>query len=460
MNLDFLPRFYRLATVSVLSNMMVPLAGLADTAFLGHLEDIRDLGGVILGSLLFDYLYRVLKFLRNSTNALTAEAQGQADELELQAAKLQATQLQDTGAKETGVMLALLRCGLVAIALALVILALQYPIKTLGFAVLSGTPAIEASGLEYFNARIWGAPAVLLNFVLLGWFLGQERTGVVLLMSLAGNLSNVLMDYWMILRWDWGSSGAGLATALSQYLALGLGLVAIATKLNWPALTAAYRQVWDWPALQSILKLKANILIRFVVLISTYAIFTNLSAGFGTEVLASNGLLLQIALLSQFTVQGIGMTTQTLVGNFKGKGELEATIPVLLTAIAHALVIALGLAGLAIGFPQSVFGILTNHADIAQAMGVEAIWLLPLLSCTAIAFMLEGYWIGLKRGEVLRNGALVAFGIGFGPLAIAAGYTQSNGLLWSALVGYMAVLMVALAWAFVVQPAPLANEIS
>lgn len=51
---QFLPRFFRLATIAVLSNMMVPLAGLVDTAFLGHLEDIDYLAGVILGSILFD----------------------------------------------------------------------------------------------------------------------------------------------------------------------------------------------------------------------------------------------------------------------------------------------------------------------------------------------------------------------------------------------------------------------
>jgi len=60
---DFLPRFYNMASINVLSNMMVPLAGIVDIAFLGHLADIRHLAGVILATILFDYLYRVLKFL-------------------------------------------------------------------------------------------------------------------------------------------------------------------------------------------------------------------------------------------------------------------------------------------------------------------------------------------------------------------------------------------------------------
>ena len=122
---------------------MVPLAGLCDAAFLGHLSNINYLAGVILGGLLFDYIYRILKFLRNSTNALTANAAGQED--------------------NTAVRVALLRCGLIALAIATLILLLQYPIHNLGFWVLSGSLEIERAGLDYFNARIWGAPAVLLN---------------------------------------------------------------------------------------------------------------------------------------------------------------------------------------------------------------------------------------------------------------------------------------------------------
>lgn len=290
---SFLPRFYPLATVSVLSNMMVPLAGLCDTAFLGHLQELKYLAGVILASILFDYLYRILKFLRNSTNAMTAQAVGEED--------------------SPGILLAGLRSSLIAIAIALLILLLQYPIQKFGFFVLSGAQDIESAGVVYFNARIWGAPAVLLNFVLIGWFLGREKNGIVLLISAIANGSNVLLDYLMISRWGWASMGAGLATALSQYLALFVGLMAIILK----DLKQALPQVLEMQALQSAVTLKANILVRFLALISAYAIFTNLSAGIGTELLAENGLLLQIALLSQFTIQGVGMTTQTLIGNMK-----------------------------------------------------------------------------------------------------------------------------------------------
>lgn len=431
---QFLPRFSRLASIAVLSNMMVPLAGLVDTAFLGHLADISHLAGVILASILFDYLYRVLKFLRTSTTALTAQAFGANNAV--------------------AVVSAGLRSGVIALAIGLIILAVQYPLQKFGFALLSGSPTVEISGVDYFYGRIWGAPAVLLNFVLIGWFLGQERNGIVLIISLVGNLSNVGLDYLMINRWGWASAGAGMATAWSQYLALAVGLLAIAFSVSWGMIAEALKDFWHRETLKETVLLKGNILIRFLALITTYALFTNLSSSLGTTVLAQNGLLLQIALLSQFTIQGVGMTTQTLTGNFKSKGQTELLGPLIFTSMVTTLLIALGFALGAILYPDLVFGLLTNHEEINRSLTEYSFWLLPLLEITAIAFMLEGYFIGLKEGKILRNGVLIAFFGGYLPWLTAGAYWQNNHFLWLSLVSYMVTLALFLGWQFLTSFAP------
>ena len=421
---SFLPRFSKLASVSIFSNMMVPLAGICDTAFLGHLSDIRHLAGVVLGGILFDYLYRILKFFRNGTNAITSQAVGKNDHQQI--------------------LLAGLRSALVAVAIAIIILLLQYPIQKFGFAILSGSPDIESFGVDYYNARIWGAPAVLLNFVLIGWFLGQEKSALVLAISLVGNCSNAVMDYFMINQWGWSSMGAGLATALSQYLALLVALIGVASCIDWQALPAALKKVFDWQALKSTVILKGNILVRYIAMITAYSIFTNLSAGMGTEVVAANGLILQIVLLSQFTVNGIGLTTQTLIGNFRGKGETEQMMPLLSVAMFASLTISLMFASVSILFPETIFTLLTSHGEISHSAIAYITWLLPLLSCGAIAFVLEGYVIGLKESAKLRNSAITALGFGFIPVAWLAWYLQSNNLLWLALTVYMATLAISL----------------
>ncbi|EAZ91251.1 guanitoxin biosynthesis MATE family efflux transporter GntT [Crocosphaera chwakensis] len=421
---SFLPRFYRLASVSVLSNMMVPLAGLCDTAFLGHLEDIRYLAGVILGSILFDYLYRVLKFIRSGTNAITAQAVGRDD--------------------QDGILLAILRSGLIALIIAFVILILQYPIEKIGFTLLSGSPDIEVSGIDYFRARIWGAPAVLLNFVFIGWFLGREMKAAILFLSLVGNASNVFLDYLMIDRWGWQSMGAGLATAISQYLALFVAIIFMITTLKWSGVLPLITKVVNKKELLSLISFNGNIFMRYFALISAYSTFMNISALLGTNLLAVNGVLLQIALVSQFTVQGVGITTQSLTGNFKGEGNIEQIIPLLVVSIINSLFIASSFALIPFLFPESIFNLLTDHQEISQAAITYTVWLFPFLSFSAIAFMLEGYFIGLKEGKILRNGVLIAFLIGFLPLVIMAYYWQNNHLLWSALTAYAGTLMITL----------------
>ncbi len=408
--------FLQLSLASILANLMVPLAGLFDSAFLGHLQDINQLGGVILATIFFDYLYRTLKVIRNSTNAITAEAVGQNN--------------------EKGVLIAVLQSSLIALAIAFTILILQYPISKLGFLVLGGSSTIESAGLQYFNTRIWGAPAVLLNFIFIGWFFGKGKGWFVLLLSLIGNGSNVLLDYLMILQWNWGSVGAGLATALSQYLALAVALVGFSVSIQWPMFPSALKEVLAWDSLRQSLVLKGNILIRYIAMVSMYAVFTDLSAILGTSTLAANGLILQIVLLGVFTINGVGLTCQSFIGTYKGKGDFVALKFILNLAIVSSLVVALPFALLPICFPQTIFALLTSHVEVQSVMQAYTLWLLPLCLLTAIALMLEGYFTGLKQGAVLRNSALLSLGLGCLPVASAAYFLRSPHLLWLSLIAY------------------------
>ena len=422
----FLPRFFRSATIAVLSNMMVPLAGLVDTAFLGHLSDIDYLAGVILGSIIFDYLYRVLKFLRSSTTALAGQAVGKNDEIALWQAGL--------------------RRAIIAIAIGLGMLLLQFPIEKISFTLLSGTAGVEQSGMDYFSARIWGAPAVLVNFVILGWLLGQERNGIIFLISLMINGSNVLLDYAFIYHWHWASAGAGWATALSQYLGLLIGVVTIASFTKLSTLKAAWQDIWNWAAFKQVMIFKGHIMLRFVILMTTFATFTNASSLFGTEMLALNGVLLQIAFFSQFTINGVGMTNQALVAQFKSEKRFDALLPVLVISLSVTLVMALSIALITVEFPQTIFSLLTNHSQITESVLDYSYWLIPLLTLTAITFMFEGYFIGLKVTKVLINAVLISFFFAYLPCVVFAVVQHNNHWLWGALVVYMASMAINLSW--------------
>lgn len=261
----FLRHFFQLAIVNILSNLMVPLAGLVDVAFLGHLAEIRHLAGVALATVLFNYIYWTFGFLRMGTTGMTAQAIGRED--------------------QEAVLLTGLRNGILALGLGLAILVLQQPLRTLGFTLLSATPEVKASGQAYYDTLIWGAPATLLNFVLVGWFLGRAQSGKVFVLSAVSNLSNVALDYLFIVRWGWQSAGAGLATATSQYLMVLVGLVLVSRELPFKQVRSVAGQILNPIALRATFVLNGEILVRTFALVSTFAVFTNLSSAFGTELL-------------------------------------------------------------------------------------------------------------------------------------------------------------------------------
>ena len=407
-------RFWRLAGVNILSNLMVPLASLVDTAFLGHLTEIRHLAGVAIASVLFNYIYWTFGFLRMGTTGVTAQARGRGE------ADL--------------IVVTLLRNAAIALGIGIIILVLQQPIREVGFTLLRAEPEVLEAGRAYYNALIWGAPATLLNFVLFGWLLGKEQVGLVLVLSLVSKGTNIVLDYVFIVLWQQQSAGAGAATAISQFVTLILGLILI-----WRELPKRPWQpgIFELSALKATFALNKDILIRTLALISTFAVFTNLSATMGTGILASNTLLLQVVTLAAYFIDGIAFATESIAGNLQGQGASHQLISLLKLAGGSSLVAGVSFAIAFSLFPQFLFSLLTNHSEVITQINNYVWWLLPILSFGSIAYMLDGYFLGLTAGKILRQSTLIAALLGFAPVAIAAWYFQVNHFLWLALTLFM-----------------------
>jgi multidrug resistance protein, MATE family len=425
-------RFWGLAIANVISNLMVPLASLVDVAFLGHLQEIRHLAGVAIATVLFNYLYWTFGFLRMGTTGLTAQARGRGDsEVEI---------------------LTLSRNSAIALVVGTIILCLQHPLRDLGFTLLQATPEVLQAGRAYYNALIWAAPATLLNFVLLGWFLGREQGKTVLLISLVNNGANIALDYLLVVRWGEQSAGAGAATAMSQVITLILGGILAyreveeILKRQKRSLPQFIGQIWELSALKAAFSLNKDILIRTLALVSTFALFTNLSATMGTTILAGNTLLLQVVTLAAYFIDGIAFATESMAGNLQGQGQQAQLLPLLKLAGGVSLLAGLSFAAVFSFLPQPLFGLLTSHPEVIQQIRHYLWWLFPVLGFGSIAYMLDGYFLGLTAGKILRQSTLIAAIIGFAPMAIAAWYWQMNHLLWLALALFMATRSITLVW--------------
>jgi len=192
------------------------------------------------------------------------------------------------------------------------------------------------------------------------------------------------------------------------------------------------------------LTLNGNIFVSNLVFIFTSLTFNYQGAQMGTIIYAQNALLLQIVNLSIYFVEGLGFGTETLVGNFKGKGSSQQLVPLAGVSLGTALLVALSFGGACLLFPDTVFGLLTNHTEVTENINIFVPWLLLVLVCSSINFMLDGYFLGLAQGHTLRNVSLVALVLGFLPADVAAIKFESNHILWLAMFLFDGIRMVTL----------------
>lgn len=418
-------RFARLTALNIAANVTVPLASLVDTALLGHLAEIRFLAGVALGAVLFEYVYWTFGFLRMGTTGTTAQALGRGDGREI--------------------FLVLYRSWALALGLGLAILVLQVPLRELGFALLSGSPEVEAAGREYFNGRVWAAPAALANFAFLGWFLGREESGRALVMTVAGNLVNVAASYVLIARLGWAAFGAGLGTAISQYVMLA---IALALFLGRPGRVAwRWSEVWDAARLRQLFRLNRDILVRTVSLITAFALFTNFSSMLGTAALAANAILLRFLTLAAYLIDGAAFASESLAGALHGRGDRSGLGRLHRVALAVGLLFALPFLATFLLLPGPSLGLLTSQAQTIELARRHIAWLVPTVAIGSVAYVYDGLFLGLTAGRTLRNSMIASLAL-FLPAALFAVHSGSNHLLWLSLVGFMAARAATLHFAW------------
>src|SRR5690606_1379016 len=145
-------RIIKLAFPIVLANASVPLLGLADTAAIGQTGTATDLGAIALAALIFNFVYWGFGFLRMGTTGFVSQAIGAGNTDETHAL--------------------LFRSVLLGAAIGLLLIVLQPLIGSAAIGLLTASDAIKNLVGTYFYIRIWGAPATLITFALLGALIG------------------------------------------------------------------------------------------------------------------------------------------------------------------------------------------------------------------------------------------------------------------------------------------------
>ncbi len=411
----------------IIANSTTPMLGLVDTAIIGHIGEAAPLGGIALGSLVFNFLYWGFGFLRMGTTGFTAQAVGANDEMEIRAS--------------------LGRAGLIALGFGLLIVLCQTPIAGAAFYLLEGGESVEALGRAYVDIRIWGAPATLLHIAFVGWFIGLQKTRWSLGLLLWLNTVNITADIVFVVFMGWGVEGVAAGTLLAELSTVMLGGFLVYLQMRRrpqlrERLTLAILS--QRTALKRLLSVNGDIFIRTLCLFFSFAWFTAKGAQSGEIILAANFVLFQFVVFAAFFLDGFAFAAEALVGSAIGARStqhLKNTVT-LSTHLAFGTAV---LISLCFGF----FGVLAIDAltsvDAVREQAYRFLpWAVAIPVISVWCFQFDGIFIGATRTADMRNMMLLSLLIYIAAWYVLAPLFGNHGL-WAALSIFFAARGLTLA---------------
>jgi MATE family multidrug resistance protein len=242
--------------------------------------------------------------------------------------------------------------------------------------------------------------------VLIG--LGQSRALLWLEASL--NVVNLALNLWFVGVLRWGATGVALGTAIAEWLGFALALWLVRAALR----ALPTHKAWTWQGVFEAQQLKvlfqanADILVRTLLLLLGFAVFTDSSAQFGDVVLAANHLLLQFISFCAFFLDGYANVAESMVGSALGAGHRRAfNLAVKRTselAVANAALLALG----AYAFGPFIIRALTDLPAVQLAARNQLPLAALYIALSVAAFQLDGIFIGATRTRDMRNASIAS----------------------------------------------------
>ena len=388
----------KLAVPSILANITVPIVGLVDIAVAGHLtgEVATMIGGIAIGSMLFDLLYWNFGFLRVGTGGLAAQAYGRKD------------------IKECSKILT--RAIGISLAFALLLIAIQWIFVKAAFLVVDCTPEVRELASEYFFIRIWAAPATLSLMAFKGWFIGMQDSVSPMVTDFVVNGMNVLMSIVLALGTPMGFAGIAAGTVAAQYsgllTALALLMVKYARKVFSDFHISDFKTVFTGSETRRFFVMNTDLFVRSLCFIAIYIGFTTISAGFGDLLLAVSSIMMKLLMIFSYFTDGFAYAGEALTGKYIGAKDA----PMVRKTVIWTFVWSMGIAVIFMGIYHfagvPMLRVMTSDAAVIEQSREYLPWLLlmPIIGCAA--FTWDGIYIGATASKEIRNAmlwAVVAF---------------------------------------------------
>lgn len=398
--------YLKLVIPFILSTITTPLLGVVDTALVGHLPNPAFIAGIAIGTVIFNTIYWLFGFLRVSTTGFAAQA---LDDCLLLRSSL-------------------IRPLFIAILLGLAFIIFQKLIFGASMHIIKPNQDVQHYADIYFSILIWGAPFVLINYVLVGWLMGISKIKAVLFLQVFINLLNILMAVIFVWWCHWDIKGVAFATLIAQICCTLVGIWFTCRYLPKSEQKVDLRSILSWQSLKGVILVNTNLMIRTICLLIVTNHFISIGSTFNTEVLAANAILFQVHYMMAYLFDGFANASSVFSGRAKGNKNIHLYNQTLRWSLQACIICPIILIAIWLTFDTTIIKLLTNQTNIITLSLQYQYWLIIFPVVASGGLIYYGVFSGISYTTSIRDSMLLALLVWFVAQYIAVPIWGNQGL--------------------------------
>ena len=384
-------QIFKLSIPIFFANLAIPLVGIVDTGLMGHLQNEKYLIAVSIASTFLTIILWSFGFLRMGTVGLVSQTFGKSDYREL--------------------VNIILRNFMIAILIAFLIIILKPVLLNIIFQIFNVSLQSNELINDYISVRVFSAPAELIIYVLVGFYLGIQRTMISSSLIITLSILNICLSIYFVNGLGLNVKGVALGTLLSAYITVLLFSVFtyfFIIKRFKVIPRFEYKKLLHFKKIIKLLNINFNIFIRTLLLTFSFFWITYLGSTLGEKYIAVNSILLQLIFISSFFLDAYAFSTEGIIGYSIGKKSfkmfMSATKNSLILSFSTGVLISIFFLFLA----KEIVNLITDLEFLRFLSYKYLIWVILIPPIASIAYQLDGIFLGATQTKELRNGMIVS----------------------------------------------------
>ena len=410
------------------SNLAIPMVGMVDTALMGNLGATKFLAATSIATSVMTMIIWSFGFLRMGTVGIVSQAYGRRNYNEI--------------------VKTLLRNFLVAMVIALIIIFLKPLINNTIHFFFNTSQETQELINTYINVRVFSVPAELSIYILVGFYLGIQKTKISSLLIVVLSILNVVLSSLLVLSYDLNIFGVVLGTLLASYITLIIFALFTYNFIKKKfKIIPSFNNLIVKEKIKKLFNINFDIFIRTLLLTFSFLWVTYLGAKFGEDYLAVNAILLQFIILAAFFLDAYAFSTEGIVGFTIGRRNKKSFLSVVKNSIQLSFFTSLIISFLYLLFFKDIINIITDIEILRFISYKHIFWIIIIPPLASFCYQLDGIFIGASQTREMRNAMVVSVLTFIGISIYLTRYFENHGI-WLSLMLLMILRALTLQFYF------------